>query len=351
MKEEIINKTFFISGKIFEEISFNLYNFVDFSLPPRAIQIYPSEKCNLNCSMCFIRTIKKKFEELDFEIVKKLIKEVNFFKPLLSLSGGEPTIYKYFFETVEIIKKNLFDLTIVTNGVKLFDIAEFLVEMNVNKLKISIDGPPEIHNRIRGKNVFERIESGIKKINELKILKKRKYPELILHSVLNKESDIDFIINFAKNHNFKNIVFIPVLFLSKDDIDNFQIETGFYPHYWLGSDFDIKEFIIDEEMIDKIKRYNFKTSFVPNVHRNLKEYFGRDKGYIDSFKGRCRSIFNSVTIKPDGNLELCPDYVLGNLKDERFFKIWNNKTAKKIRRLIKSKKSLSVCKGCCAYYV
>lgn len=350
MKEEIINKTFFISGKLFEEISSNLYNILNLSLPPRAIQIYPTELCNLNCKMCFIRTIKKKFEELDFAIIKKLIKEVNLFKPLLSLSGGEPTIYRYFFETVKIIKKNSFDLTIVTNGVTLYNMAEFLVEMNVNKLKISIDGPPEIHNRIRGRNVFERIENGIKKINKIKNLKRKKYPELILHSVLNKNLDIDFLINFGKENNFKNLVFIPVLFLNKEEIENFYNETGFYPHYWKGSEFNIKEFIIDEKIVDKINETDFKISFAPQVQKNIKEYFERNKNYIDSFKGRCRSIFNSATIKPDGNLELCPDYVLGNLKNESFFRLWNNKAAGKIRRLIKSKKSLSVCIGCCAYY-
>jgi len=349
MKRETINRAFFILNKGFEEFSFRTYNLFHFTLPPRAIMIYPTEKCNLYCEMCFIRTIKKKFEELDFGIIKKLIKELNIFKPMLSLSGGEPTIYKYFFETVELIKKTGFDLTIVTNGVKLYEIADFLVETGVDKIKISIDGPPDVHNKIRGKNVFERIEMGIEEINEIKKKKKRKKPEIILHTVLNNKSSTNFIYDFGRKHNFSQIVFIPVLFLSKEDIDNFYIETGQKPHYWLGSNFPIDDFIIDEEMIKGIKDKS-NVIFVPPVQNNLREYFERDKDFIDSFKGRCRSVFNSATIKPDGNVELCPDYVIGNLYNERFFKLWNNEKAKWIRKLVKSKNALSVCKGCCAYY-
>ncbi len=350
MREDLINKPFFVLGKIFEEFSYRFYNVIDLSLPPRAIQIYPTERCNLSCKMCFLRTIDKKPKDLNFEIVKKLIKEVKFFRPLFGLSGGEPTVYKYFFETVELIRKNSLDLTIVTNGVNLGEIADYLVEMGVNKLKISIDGSTEIHNRIRGRNVFERIEEGIRKINDLKNKKKKKYPKLILHSILSRDSDIEFIIKFAMKHNFNNLVFLPVLFTDKEDFENFYKETGQKPHYWLGSNFDISEFIVDEQMIKEIMKNDFNISFSPPVHWNLKEYFGRDKDYIDSFKGKCRSVFNSVTIKPDGNLELCPDYILGNLKEERFFKLWNNNKAKFIRKLIKSNRSLSVCKGCCAYY-
>lgn len=79
--------------------------------------------CNLRCSFCYTNRLgfKKDFD-MKYDDYLKIIdfcKQANIHS--VTLIGGEPTVYPYFFKCVEELVKNNIDFVVVTNGVLFSD--------------------------------------------------------------------------------------------------------------------------------------------------------------------------------------------------------------------------------------
>ena len=146
----------------------------------------PTYQCNLNCIYCFEKDLiynSNKYMNISIlEDSLKAVKEIsknNLGKiESVELFGGEPLLLK----TKILIKRILefayeYDstITIVTNGVHAKDYIDILkpIKKNIEMLQITIDGPPEIHNKRRcyhsGKGSFNEISESIDKllVNEI----------------------------------------------------------------------------------------------------------------------------------------------------------------------------------------
>jgi len=359
VKERLRDRLYFLPytvlGKLSEIVSSYTYRFTNgYSFIPRAVIIYPTERCNLHCDMCFLNYIRKYPDELPFDIVKKIIREVKYYKPAIGLTGGEPMLYRHFKETVELVKKNNLSLSIVTNGSLLKHFAEFLIHSGIDRIKISVDGPPEVHNRLRRvKNSFQLIEEGIKEINRLKKKKGIVYPRMILYSLLSRDNDPEFIIKFAEANHFSSVVFLNILTLNVGDSLLFEKITGQKSHYWRGAEFDNRYYRVKKQDYERIKNTarSIPIYFVPKIEPgSIEKYYNKEPAYLDKFRGRCKTPFSAVTVKPDGSVEICPDYKIGSLKNKDLLKIWNSDKARQLRKFIASGNILPVCKGCCNYY-
>ncbi|MCM8832018.1 MAG: radical SAM protein [Candidatus Omnitrophica bacterium] len=94
------------------------------ALMPEAITIFLTHRCNLSCKMCGQwgeRGITRKqnlltTDELSFETLKEFIDRISFFKPNITLFGGEPLLYKDCVKLVRYIKEKKLHCLIITNG-------------------------------------------------------------------------------------------------------------------------------------------------------------------------------------------------------------------------------------------
>ncbi|MEM7816954.1 MAG: radical SAM protein, partial [Candidatus Aenigmatarchaeota archaeon] len=93
------------------------------TIMPEAITIFLTYRCNLACKMCGQwgdRGVTKKGgirnEELPFETLKNFIDQVSFFKPNITLFGGEPLLYKDCINLIKYIKEKGLHCLIITNG-------------------------------------------------------------------------------------------------------------------------------------------------------------------------------------------------------------------------------------------
>ena len=76
--------------------------------------------------------------------------------------------------------------SITSNGFLLPQQAEALVEIGVDEIAISIDGAPEVHDRIRGrKGSFARLYEGIEKLNAARTRLGRTNPRVRISSTIN----------------------------------------------------------------------------------------------------------------------------------------------------------------------
>jgi len=125
----------------------------------RIISINISEDCNLSCPYC-ISSKRRSQKMLSKAHIDKIVALLNSFEkkynviPRITLFGGEPLmlrnrhIFEYLIKKIEGTK---FKLHIITNGVTIDKYLD-LINENSDKFQffqITLDGPPEIHNRTR----------------------------------------------------------------------------------------------------------------------------------------------------------------------------------------------------------
>ncbi len=153
---------------------------------PVGVLVKPtSSRCNLNCAYCFYLSKMELYPwrdhpKLTIETYEEFLKQyVPMSAPFLSFTwqGGEPTIMGLeFYEQVDALQRRysrefnpasppVVGNSIQTNGtmlnddwVKFFKRSNFLVG-------VSLDGPPELHNRYRvdwsGRPTYDRVMAGI----------------------------------------------------------------------------------------------------------------------------------------------------------------------------------------------
>jgi MoaA/NifB/PqqE/SkfB family radical SAM enzyme len=128
-----------------------------FHKAPIFITFFITSKCNANCGHClYWDKLNRDEEELSLEEVTKISSSMRPFYKLL-LSGGEPFLRKDIDEICKIfyINNKVRQITIPTNGIstdkiytKISSILRSCPEANI-QVQISIDGPEQIHDKIR----------------------------------------------------------------------------------------------------------------------------------------------------------------------------------------------------------
>ncbi|MFW9972527.1 MAG: radical SAM protein [Candidatus Odinarchaeota archaeon] len=117
-----------------------------------------TNKCQLNCIHCYNKNRNDVL--LSFKNSIKIINDaVDLGLNVLVLSGGEPFLEKeLLFRIIDYVKDSSIKMIVTSNGYDLDKKSiKRLKKINNIKLQISIDGSNSyVHNKIRGKNSFER---------------------------------------------------------------------------------------------------------------------------------------------------------------------------------------------------
>lgn len=116
-------------------------------------------KCNLRCKYCGLWKLKR--YEMSTNEIKRAMDEFSKAGTIQwHLTGGEALIRKDIGEIIDYgASKDMF-ISLGTNGILLRDKINEIKRLNL--LAVSLDGPKEIHDKIRGKGVFDKAIEGIK---------------------------------------------------------------------------------------------------------------------------------------------------------------------------------------------
>jgi len=130
------------------------------SLPILILDVYG--RCNCRCLMCDIwkRTVAPFLRPSDF--VRQLPAIERLGVQWVVLTGGEPLMHPALPELCAPLKDRGIRITLLTTGLLLDRFAEQVCR-DIDDVIVSLDGPPEVHNRIRGiAHAFERLSNGIR---------------------------------------------------------------------------------------------------------------------------------------------------------------------------------------------
>lgn len=131
-----------------------------------------TERCNLSCSHCIRESSPQRNETAELDMMLRALNEIAALCPQVTvlLSGGEPTIYKYFLIILEYAISLKLNIIVNSNGATSFfspHNLERLLRYEKLAFQISIDGVEEAHDLIRGKGMYRK---SLRAINNLRAL-------------------------------------------------------------------------------------------------------------------------------------------------------------------------------------
>src|SRR6185503_12211497 len=123
-----------------------------------SLDLEVTRRCNLRCDHCFVGWSRGWEADLPLDVALAAIEEGAGLFQVLHLTGGEPFSYKGIFTLIEAAVQHGYpEVLINTNGTLLTPevIARLAAHRPKVGLSVSLDGPAEIHDRIRGEGRFE----------------------------------------------------------------------------------------------------------------------------------------------------------------------------------------------------
>jgi len=276
---------------------------------------------------------KHKTDELDSDCWRRVIEgAVREGARTIVFSGGEPLLRRDIFELISFVKEKGVTACITSNGMLIDDaIACKLFESGVGVVNISIEGPQEVHDHLRGQGAF------VKAIEALEILKQHEIETTVASMVCRHNyAFLDQIIELAKHHGATTVKFQPFSTLFLDGAD-------------AGGDFFITDSEIPgfREVIDRVISLSVAYGIATNPAGYLKmmpDYLSRKNLPLAK---NCSVLYSSCPINARGEIYPCwvfsdRDMLLGDLKKDTFSVIWNSSR----RRAVVEKINEEGCPGC-----
>ncbi len=323
-------------------------------------------RCNLRCEMCtqYGDNYKEKaLEELDIKYWLNFLDEIKDInpKPKIILMGGEPFLYKDFTTLFKTAHKFGIKTHIITNGLLLDKYLDILKETDTS-ITISIDGLNDIHDNIRGLNgLFKKVVQNIDLID--KCQKEGSKIELRINHVLlpkNIENMVEFH-KFFKKYNVETFTFQHIQSSTKElnEICKKQFKerlnqdcvTGLIPK---------ENYNFEKNFIEKLKHsfdkfkdyctYNNCFEFPALDYSELYDYYTNNN--LDNLRKQmvCTTPWLNPAIHPNGDVGNCIFNVIGNIKTESFWDIWNSEKAQKFRDCLIKNGKFTICAKCCNFY-
>jgi len=323
--------------------------------PPLTLELNITNRCNLRCRMCWLRSTKPSYEEMKDEELGRIIDEAIALgiKEFRFPGSGEPLMRKkVLFELMEKVKEGKGNGLLISNGT-LFSKEDVkrLVEMEWDVLTISLDGPsPEINDYIRG--VEGSFKSVIKTLNFIRKWKrklKKDKPWLRMNTVLtNKNYDkLEDMLKLAKKYDFREVLIQPMTVFSKEG-EKLKINNVD----------KVKKYLIHANKV--AKKLKVKTN-MNTIAKNIKviestnEMEKMIKKEMEKVRNSflaipCFEPFYNLIILPDGKISPCA--IAGgitevNVREESLRKIWFGKALEEFRKKLLSQKLFTFCSHCC----
>ncbi|HEV8287266.1 MAG TPA: radical SAM protein [Chitinophagaceae bacterium] len=327
--------------------------------------------CNLHCKMCDVGTgyTQSNFSinlvgtqplNMPLELLKQIMNDAakNFPKVKIGYAFTEPLIYPHLAESLYYAESKKLYTSITTNALTLTKHADELCKAGLKDLNISLDGPEEIHNFIRGhKSSFQRACDGMEEI-----FSNAQRPEVSIFCTIT-EWNTGYLKKFAdffSNFPLKRLGFMHNNFTTDQVVEKHNnIYGNTYPatiSNITGSNIELIDIDILWKEIQEIRssHYSFPVTFSPeiNSYKGLEIFYKMPEIFIGK---KCNDMFRNIMIKSDGTVipahGRCYNIPIGNLYKNNLRQIWNSEIVSKFRKdLLNAGGLFPACSRCCSAF-
>ncbi|MBL7885528.1 MAG: radical SAM protein [Flavobacterium sp.] len=338
---------------------------------PEWIVLGVNNVCNLHCKMCDVgtNTLETNFAQnligteplnMPLDLIQKIIEQTALYYPKAKLGYAftEPLVYPHLEDSLLFAQSKKVTTTLTTNGLTLKQKAKKLVDSGLGELYISLDGPQDIHNQIRGHQ--KSFQKAVEGINEMLLLNPKQ--SISLFCVIT-EWNIGYLKEFAdffKDYPLKEIGFMHTNFTPQSVADHHNITFG--ANYFATAsnveqinieNYDL-ELLWSEIQEIKQRKYSFNVHFSPEIKSKEKlfDFYHRPEKIIGKI---CNDVFSNIMIKSDGSVipshGRCYNFELGNIHNQTLKEIWNGLVLKRFRSdLMKNGGLFPACSRCCSAF-
>ncbi len=340
--------------------------------PPLTIYWSVNSVCNLRCKMCdvgsvnpesnFFRNLRVdgKSHEIPIERFKSVIDEVVPYRPMISITSTEPLMYKPLGDAISYVRHLDMDIAVTTGGYILPRRAEELAEAGLPRLNVSIDGPPGLHNEIRGRyESFEKSTEGIVLFKETARKRGREAQVLACCTITNMnyhalEAYYDSLAKFPIDHiNFHYMSFVNEAMAKEHNAlwgNKYRATVTCLNEYTRPEQVDVK--VLYSQMQAVKSKAKDRVTFVPDFGINeLNTFFHEPLKFMG--KGRCMVSWFIAEIIANGDVipyTRCYHIPLGNVNEQAFMEIWNGHRANAWRRDLRKYRRFPACTRCDQVY-
>lgn len=337
------------------------------------IDLKPTELCNLNCAICGQWGEKGTHRNghhsaskgVPFEVWSSLVDEVKEQRPFFYIWGGEPLLYDDIIPLIKKVRSIDAPCFMVTNGTRLEEMAEELVEASPDMILISLDGPREVHDTIRGKKgLYDTILRGIEKIDETKKRHNTKYPLIMTTTTLSPMNQNSLLPLFEdlreRDIPIDSALLALPWMLTEEECQSYEEVLAHRfdkhtPSFARGFVNQLEPDTLAQLRVEvqELKKLTlpFSLEVFPDIKTaQWKEFIHQTETVLK--KNRCNAIYSTVQIAANGDVSSCrdfPDIVHGNITKEHLGDILNNESFCRFRQEIQND-YLPVCHKCCNLY-
>lgn len=336
---------------------------------PQWIVLGVNNACNLHCLMCDVGLGRDETNfgrnltgsrplDMPWDLYEKVVEEAagSRPRPRLGFAFTEPLLWKPLPEAVALARSKGLSSAVTTNGWRLPELAAPLAEAGLDDLYVSLDGPPDAHDRIRGRDgSFERAFRGIEAL-----LARSPRPAVSVFCVVTPW-------NVARLAEFASL-FAPLPLAALGCMHaNFTTDAMAAAHNTVhGATYpatpsnlgplDPKAYDLPAlaAEIARVRALSlpFRVSFSPEID----SIEGLQRFYLEPSLpwGRvCGDAARSLMVKSDGRVipahGRCYDVTVGNLRDSSLGQIWNSPEMAAFRKTLAGAGGLlPACTRCCS---
>jgi len=333
---------------------------------PSIVYVGVNNRCNYFCEFCDIgranlerKRIHSDFvynlmtpEMAPFDAWKALVDDVSVFKPIIAVTTAEPLLYPRLLELIDHVHSRGMEIWVTTNGFLLPEMAPKLIEHKLDRLQVSIDGPPEIHDKIRGvKGGFQKAIDGIDFI-----MKSRsgKAPYVSLNFTI-CDLNFDRLVETLDAVRSDEIVFSHLNFVTEEMADAQNAASPFKATSTSISRVQLESIDLDalDRQCAQLRRLNREGTvrISPDLDRRGLDLHYRKHMQPHRHMRTCNAMTQVGQILADGSVTVstrCLSTVrLGNVTERRFTEIWRGKEFDDFRAYMRKVKLMPACMRCC----
>ena len=311
--------------------------------------------CNLRCKHCYQRAGARAPDELTLEEKLEVVNELADAGVVsIAFSGGEPLMHPDFFSVVKEARRREMHAAVATNGTLITKaMACRLREADIGYVEVSLDFiRPEVNDEFRGvPGAWQRAVEGIRNS-----VREGLYTAMATTVTKLNLGEVADLIDLAKNigvSRFIHFNFIPAG-RGKEiaDLDLSPSERE-----------ELLKLLYEKSRTSGIEVLSTAPQYARVVLRESEGYavapthfyvgHGHKWGIqtLAEFIGGCGSGRLYCAVEPNGDVTPCvfiPQFVVGNLREQRFLKVWNqNRMFSAFRNREELKGACSDCKYKC----
>lgn len=338
---------------------------------PQWLVLGVNNVCNLHCKMCDVGTqtndtnfatnlVGTQPLNMPLPLIKNIFDQAALYFPSAKMGYAftEPLVYPHLVESVAYATEKKLYKSITTNALTLRRHAQDLCKAGLDEIMISLDGPEEIHNFIRGhKSSFQKAIEGIEAL-----LAEKRRPTISVFCVITEwntghlKEFADYFAKYPLRHlGYMHTNFTPepiaafhnsqwghLYPATVSNIAETQVQTTNLSELW------------DQMCSIRSTKYPFPVAFSPEVYSEeaLRTFYLHPETRIGK---RCNDAFSNIMIKSDGSVipahGRCYNLTVGNLYNNTLREIWNSPAIGKFRKdLMQAGGLFPACSRCCSAF-